>query len=573
MAKAEIGYDNSGNHRILVETLYREKDLIKTVPGAKYDAELGRWKFPVSYAVCYQLATAFGNTIQVSDEIKEFVGLEYERAEVLAQIKAGTGSPTETRGGTLLPLQEVGKQFMLHAGSAILADDMGAGKTVQVCSLMHDTLDGKPSVSLVVCPKSVKSSWERHFEQWTTITPFVIQGGAATRRKQLTAAYELAETDPVALIMNWDQLTEHSRVAGYGSIRLSEKDRTPKELNGRTFEYIIADEAHRMKSPKTKWTRALWAIDGVHRIALTGTPIEKNPGDLWSLLHFVNPDEWPSKGAYVPTYCETIYSPFGPGYIIAGVRHDRADEFYHLIDRYFIRRTKEEIMGRRIEVIPEVRRVELPPKHRKMYNDFKEELIARIEEGVVSATNPLTATSRLVQLCSAPLRALPDDKYVMIDPSPKIAELLDILDDLGDEQVVVLSASKQLLALAENALEKRGDIKFDVINGDVTPSARGSIVDRFQDGHIRVLLATTQTMSEGVTLTSARYMVFLQRAWSMVQNAQAEARINRIGQEATSVTIIDIITDDTIDGNVYDVYGRKLEMLDQITRDSLKELL
>jgi SNF2 family DNA or RNA helicase len=586
MAKAEIGRDNSGQTKILVDITFREKNLIKQVPGAKYDHELSQWKLPLTYASAVQLSNVFGKSIEVSDDLVTFAREEYDTALMLGSIKSKEYEPLEVLGGTLMPLQHQGVQFLCTSGNAILGDDMGSGKTVQTCVTLN--MNVEDGVTLIVCPKSVKKTWERHIEQWTNITPFIIEGGAATRRKQIMAAVDLSQTDPVALIMNWDQLKEHSRLKHYGNVRLSEKERTPKELNDIDFNYVIADEAHRAKSPKSKWTRALWQLgqQAQRRIALTGTPIANHPGEFWSLLHFVDPDEWPSRGAYIDRYCVTMFSPWG-GSTIVGLQHGTRDEFYHLIDRYFLRRTKEEVMERTIEVVPEIRVVTLPPKQRKMYNSMRDELIARIEEGLVSATNPLVATARLVQLCGAPLLQGDDDKdgnptFRMVAPSPKVDEMMNIItEDLAEESVIIFSSSKQLLTLAREAIDKHNGLKkneanpihYSFVTGDVTGDDRDYEIDKFQNEQTRVFLGMTSAVGEGVTLTAARYMVYLQRSWSMIQNRQSEDRNNRIGQEADQITIIDIVAEDTIDERIYEVFGSKKMRMEEITRDNIKEML
>ncbi len=581
MAKAEI-FEHRNRKYVAVETLFRETHVIKQVPGARYSAKQKRWLLPATYTACVQLAKVFaGHKIEVDDAIKTLSREGYERSQQVASAKDAPGAPLKVKGGELLPLQTTGVEFLKAAGSALMADDMGAGKTVMTSALLQMEMS-PDGMSLVVCPKSVKPSWKKHIEHWTDFTPFVVDGGVKTREKIIA---EAKSTPGAVLIMNWDLLKSHSRLKGYGNIRLSDKEKVDKDLNDVKFDYIIADEAHRMKSPKSKWTRAIWKLDAEHRIALTGTPIGNHPGDLWALLHFIAPDEFPSKGAYVERYCATRYSPFG-GMDITGLEPENQQEFYHLLDSMFIRRTKQEIMDRKIEVSNIERHVTLPPKHRKVYKAMRDDLIAKIDGGFVSAVNPLVAAQRLIQLASAPLEQLetPEgepERFVMTNPSPKVAEMLAILSDIGDEQVIVFSGSKQLLHLAKDALDKHNNSKagkrdpysYSFVTGDVTGIAREVEIEKFQQGQRKVFLATTQSVSEGVTLTAATVMIFLNRTWSMIENRQAEDRNNRVGQTADNITIIDIIATDTIDERTHEVFGDKTAKLDEITRDSLKEML
>jgi len=576
VATAELITDNNGKERIAVKIHLREKSLIKQVPGARYDAELGVWTTRKAYTACVQLSNIFRNALEVSTELKEYAQGEYTKT--IAQRERGLLLDAELqhwREGEMSPLQRVGAGFLAGAESAILADEMGAGKTVQatvavdIVIMLNDiaTLNERFH-GLAVVPNSTKRGWARHIDEWTlSVRPYVLKGN----KKQRLEIIEAFKADKRAmLIANWEQLRAHSRLAPYGNIRLTDEERTPKEFNDFEFDVIIADEAHRAKNASSKQTRGLWAPKAKRKWAMTGTPIANHPGDLWSILHFIDPDEWPSRSAYIDRYCLTQWNVHG-GMDIVGIRYDTRDEFYHLIDRYFLRRLKRDIMGRDIVKVPEVRYVELPPKHRKMYKEFKEELLLMLENGAISATNPLAATSRLVQLSAAPLDMTDEGKYVMVKPSPKVAELLSLVEAV-EEPVVVFSASKQLLYLAAEELEKKG-IPYLFASGDQGEDERAEAVERFQAGEGTVFLATQGAMSEGVTLTRAKVLCFLQRDWSMVKNKQAEDRIHRWGQEADSVTIVDIITEDTIDERVYEVFTTKEGRLDEVTRDSWKELL
>lgn len=566
------------NNYIQVETRYREKDLIKQVPGSRYKSDIGAWLVPLSYNAAIQLLNTFKDSISLSEDLKDYIKLIEQYSNELKELKSAEFKSRRMGfdGKELLPLQAAGVAIIecSHPG-LILADDMGSGKTVQICAYLE--LCDFDGISLVVCPKSVKRSWHDHIKDWTGYNPIIVEGTITKRRKLIN---EAGSGD--VLIMNWEQLASHSRLANYGNIKLSEKDKTDKELNNIDFDVIIADEAHRAKSPKSKQTRALWRLSAEYRFALTGTPIANDIDDLWSLLRFVDPQAWPSRVQFIDRYCDLNYNIWG-GVDIIGLKSSTEEEFHHLLEPYFLRRTKQEIMGKEINVTKETRYVQLPPKHRKMYEGMRKDLLAQLDDGAfIGATNPLVATSRLTQICAAPLETSSDGEgYQMVGPSPKVAELMDLLGDLGNEQVIVFSSSKQLLSLAADALDKynKGDgkqgrqITYSLVTGDVTGQDRDYEIRDFQSGRSRVLLGTTGALSEGVNLTNAQYMVFLQRSWSMVENNQAEDRNNRIGQESDNITIIDIVSEDTIDERIHEVFVTKKRKLEEITRDNIKEII
>lgn len=564
MATAEIITTNAGHTRIGITTLLREKNLIKQIPGTKWDGELRLWTAHLTYTACVQLSAVFGAALEVSPALKTFARERYTDAVRRAEMAKAADAPGDDR---LSPLQRAGAAFLAD-GPAILADEMGSGKTVQACMAMFEMCeDGRDFHALVVAPNSTKRGWAHHADEWIGVEPFIVKGSAKKRAEVIS---DFWASPRGVLIMNWEQLRYHTRLARYGNIRLTDAERELKELNQIEFDVIVADECHRAKSPQAKQSRALWALRARTKWAMTGTPIANHPGDLWSILHFVDPEEWPSRSQYIDRYCVQQWNVFG-GSDITGINYQTRDEFYHLIDRYFMRRLKSEVMQRTIAKVAETRYVELPPKHRRAYNEFRDELLLLLDEGAIAATNQLAATSRLVQL-SAALMTETDEGFRMIEPSPKVTELMSLIDDLDGEPLVVFSSSKQLAYLAAARCEKDG-IPFLIATGDQDEDTRADAVERFQAGEARVFIGTTGAISEGVTLTRAKVLCFLQRDWSMVKNMQAEDRIHRWGQDADEVTIVNIITEDTIDERVWDVYTTKQGRLDEVTRDSLKELL
>jgi SNF2 family DNA or RNA helicase len=151
-------------------------------------------------------------------------------------------------------------------------------------------------------------------------------------------------------------------------------------------------------------------------------------------------------------------------------------------------------------------------------------------------------------------------------PSCKIDALLEIANDIG-KPLVVFAMSKKLVKLANVALVKAG-FKTRMITGDQSMLDRQIAVDDFQRGDVDVILLTTGAGGEGITLTRADTVVFLQRSWSNVQNLQAEDRIHRLGGEAhDSISVIDIVTTGTVDWNVRERLSEKQESLDEITQD------
>jgi SNF2 family DNA or RNA helicase len=474
----------------------------------------------------------------------------------------------------LYDFQAAGVAFINTVKNAILADEMGSGKTIQ--ATVAARIAGALPL-LVIAPNTMKRVWKRELEKWWPgIRCAVLTGGAAARRK-LFDQVKAGELD--CLISNWELLRHHSRLAPYGSIASTDAEKAIKELNEIDWVGVIADEAHRAKNPKAKQTRALWAIGRQpsvrFRLAMTGTPIGQNPADMWALLNFIEPSEWPSKTRYVDRYCLASFNAFG-GLEILGLRPDTQDEFYQTVDPHLRRLPKEVTMPflpKRLggcsnpDGPPIIRYAEMSPKQAKAYNDMASGMLAQLEEGAVIALNPISQLTRLMQFASA-YATLDDNGDVQLTaPSSKVDALLEILDEFEGEPIVAFAQSRQLIMLASEALTKAG-IQHSLIVGDQTEAARMKAIDDFQDGKVRAILCTISAGGVGVTLTRSRVCVFLQRSFSMVENVQAEARIHRIGSEHhENVMYIDVVSENTIDERMLEVLGQKAERLEEIVRD------
>ena len=305
--------------RIVVQTHWLEKDQVKLIPGVRWDANLRIWHLPLSWAAGVQLRGVFGTKLTYGDELRGWAARERaDRVEPSLKLRDVTrfDDPDLAAVGDqrLYDFQKVGVEWLCRAGSALLGDEMGTGKTIQVLAALGRKLHALPAV--VVCPNSVKHTWAREIETWLpSAHSYVVEGSAANRAKILKAAAD----DPAALvIINIEAVRSHSKLAPFGSIRLAacpscggQDPRTtparcevhPRELNTIPFKTVIVDEAHRIKDANAKQTRACWAVGQgaavTTRYALTGTPIANDPSDLWSVMHFVEPKEYPRKSAFV----------------------------------------------------------------------------------------------------------------------------------------------------------------------------------------------------------------------------------------------------------------------------------
>jgi len=584
-----------GGSRINVYAQFRDKERVKIIPGARWDNDESVWYVPLSWAACVQLRAVFAAELEVGPALNAWAANEQATRINPAMALRSAEDADLPMFGNLYPFQRAGVGFMATAQSALNADEMGLGKSVQAIGTL-EYLNAYPA--LIVCPNSMKFSWRDEFAKWAPGRKPVIITGTPAKRIKAIEAIAAGEFD--VGIINYEALRSHTRLAGYGNMELSEKEKEEKELNRVGFVAVVADEAHKVKDPHSKQTRALWWIGdrAKHRFALTGTPVANSPEDIWTLMRFVSPTEYPYKSKFIERYALEVYNVFGFTQV-AGLKSEHTEELFRFFDPRMIRRVKEIVLPQLPEKVYTTRYVTMTTpagsktKQGVAYETMRKEMLAALDSGVLMASSPLTQAVRLTQFASAygelvdtgelDEHGQPKTQLVLTDPSCKADALEEVILEVGDEQVVVFAESKQLINLCYNRLikeagKKDGPMfgwKFGLITGDVPDYQRAENVRLFQAGQLKVLLLTLAAGGEGLTLTAASTAVFLQRSFNAVQNAQAEDRIHRIGQEAASVNIIDVVTVDTIEDRVREVLLTKAEMLEEIARDknTIKEWL
>jgi SNF2 family DNA or RNA helicase len=582
--------------RIVVETRWNDKELIKSIPGSRWDANDRVWTLPLTWAACVQLRGVFADSLTIDQSLSDWAWQE-RRERVTPALEMRQLTESGIGNGNLYPFQRAGVNFLRHAGSALLGDEMGTGKTIQLLDTMSPFMAQTEMLpALVICPNSVKVNWAREAARWLSeAIPYVLTGTTSNRTKLI----EVARQDSTALVVtNYESLLRLSRLAPFGSIRLSRcvecdpqtstPDCTaarcevhPRVLNRVPFKTIIVDEAHRIKDPKAKQTRAVWALGSspnvVWRFALTGTPLANDPSDLWSIMHFVAPNEYPTKSKFVDRYALQAWNSHG-GLDVVGLNPLTRDEFFSFFDTRFRRMPKDVVLTQLPPKVRSTRLVEMTPKQRRAYDDLAKRLITTLDDGsLLVAKDNLSAQIRLLQLsssyCKIDIGPDPNDlsgwTVELTEPSPKVDELITVLDELGTKQCVVAADHRRLIELAASRLEKLG-VSHGLIVGGMDEYARDRVLQNFQDGKTRVLLFTLKAGGVGLTMTAADTMIRLQRSWSMIDNLQGEDRVHRIGSERhKSVHIIDIVTEGTVEETQLERLNVKLQRLEEITRDRI----
>ena len=345
--------------------------------------------------------------------------------------------------------------------------------------------------------------------------------------------------------------------------------------NAFEWDFILLDEAHRIKSKSVQWARNIKKQSryAKFRHLMTGTGFVNNPAELWSLLNFLEPSKWTSYNKFAERYCEM--DNWTGYWRITGLRQDMIDDFIRVRKSYGPRRTMQEVHKDIAEPIYHSIAVDLNPIQRRMYKEIVSELRALDQKGVpIHSPNVVSQLQRLRQIAVATPELVASyydeklDRLVqevkLVEPSSKLDAAMEVIEGLEwdseqRQQVVVFSNFKDPIELLKKRLEAQYDKNGRLIRKEIPflhMEQKDSEAIRFEKWHEiwprkehQVFLCTVALGGESINLASAQYCIFLDRSWSPAQNLQAVGRVYRPGQTGIA-EIIHIDATNTVDKKV-----------------------
>jgi|688.fasta_scaffold00779_12 SWI/SNF-related matrix-associated actin-dependent regulator 1 of chromatin subfamily A len=532
--------------------------LIQTAKGLKF-----RWdpSARVWWTKDELAAQAFkgGDALDVWN-VAEAARIEKVNAERAAQAAAAAGSLEASRatdamidipsnaGLNYLGYQRGGIAYAMERDATLIGDEMGLGKTIQAIGVSN--ADASVRKVLVICPAFLKINWQREWRKWCVKHLNVSVVG----KKGWVAECDFADV----VIINYDILHKYRA-----------------EIDARQWDLLVVDEAHYLKNPKAKRTKAVLgskergqeATAGLvarRRVFMTGTPILNRPIELWPLVQALDPQDLGRNFfAFAKRYCAAYNN--GHGWDFTG--SSNLDELQQkLRAKFMVRRLKADVLA------------ELPPKRRQIVPLTSPE-IAKIvgKEG----TSAARYEALMAELAVAEALALVDSKY-----EARVAELQDetgfafeemaqarhdiALAKVGAAIEYIREAIEELGCVAimchhqdvaEQIAEAFADLGSVVVHGSKSVEARQAAVDAFMTGQANVFIGTIKT-AVGYTITRTASMFFVELDWVPGNVSQAEDRIHRIGQVG-SVLIQHLVADGSIDARIANVLVDKQDVIDR----------
>ena len=445
--------------------------------------------------------------------------------------------------------------FEKAGGNCLLGDQPGVGKTLSAISY---AVKNKLK-TLVVCPASLKLNWRNEIQRFTNEKAFIYKYKPKKRSK------EIANTKDESLfhIINYEALETFIKLSvshtctyvqcGWKETNTKKKydacpeckrrksiksrvlgtvfeDKDGVNLDPKSYDLIVCDEAHYLKNPKANRTKVVKKafMNVLRRLLLTGTAIKSMPFEFFSLLNFIDPAEWKSAHHFGVRYCAGFQDNFGWDYSGSS----NLDELYSRISPYFLRRLKSDVLSflppKTFTHFP----VELTSEEYRDYIKAEKEVVDETT-GETKDADHLSRIQRLKMFTS------------QVKSSRGIEIVQDIID--GDEKVVVFT---EYIATAKKIAEHFGN-KAVLFTGQKSATEKQEAVDRFMnDDSVKIFVGTIGAAGVGITLTSASIAVFIDQPWTPSDREQAEDRIHRASTTSDKVQIIRLICQDTIDEDI-----------------------
>ncbi|EST08987.1 SNF2-related [Kalmanozyma brasiliensis GHG001] len=497
-------------------------------------------------------------------------------------------------------------KYQLHG---ILCDDMGLGKTLQsICILsskhheraeryrLTKAADAKPLPSLIICPPTLTGHWCHEIKQYANNLRPLLYSGLPAERARLQG--EIHRYD--AVVMSYDVV--RNDIAALSQI---------------SWNYCILDEGHVIRSAKTKTTKAVKLIRANHRLLLSGTPIQNNVLELWSLFDFLMPGFLGTERSFHERFGKPIIAS-RDGKLTSKEQEAAAlalEALHKQVLPFLLRRLKEDVLDDLPPKIIQDIECDLGEIQKQLYDDFSREQSEDEAEAFAGATatsggakeggdkqHVFKALQYMRKLVNHPSLVLTDDnpKHVAIKQklaktggdlndishSPKLQALRQLLLDCGigaaapgggdlagdgesavsQHRVLIFCQLKQMIDIIQRDLfaALMPSVSYMRLDGSVSAEKRHSIVQTFNaDPSIDVLLLTTQVGGLGLTLTGADTVIFVEHDWNPMKDLQAMDRAHRLGQKKV-VNVYRLITRNTLEAKIMGLQRFKLNVANSV---------
>lgn len=488
--------------------------------------------------------------ITINIDVATFGIIEAEQNERTAEIRRFMERENGFNliNGTLRGFQKKGVGFVRYKKRVILADDMGLGKTVQAIEfLLRERSDGVLTKALIVVPASIKTQWRQEIERFRNDTSFTVQvidGNVEQRADQW-------RSPAMIFIVNYETLTNDLE---YGYV-------IPDD-----FSHIIVDEASYIKNYAAKRSKTVKkvGVNAVARVAMTGTPLENNIEELWSIGNFVDPDMFGSRNHFRQRFKVLLKRNPRPTEI-----HERDAELADLramLSKVMIRRRKADVLSELPPLTITEQSVQLDPVAQVQHDLLKAKLrdLLHRYQGLEGRTDGeanqvafalskqiLAKLTLMREICLMPELVIEDEHAT----NTKLNRLKEIIDEIADENKIIIFTEFRRVA----EMLHREIPNSVIVHGGINKMVRPTIIDDFKNSPEKKVLISTSVLQFGVNLQFANYVINYDLHYNPAKMAQRIDRLYRMGQ-LRPVTVINLLTTNSIEENIEMILVRKYNL-------------
>ena len=468
-----------------------------------------------------------------------------QQTEKMHQANEITPQIPSTFQAQLRDYQQVGFDWasrLAHWGAgACLADDMGLGKTLQALAILLSRASAGPS--LVIAPTSVCFNWQQEALKFAPTLNIKLFADSTNTLQREVLLNDLGPFDCV--------------IISYGLLQ-----RESEILKGVHWHSIVADEAQALKNPLAKRTKAAYALKSDFKMITTGTPIENNLTELWSLFRFINPGLLGN----IKRFGQRFSVPIENAKEDPLAARKASQALKTLIQPFILRRMKNQVLTELPSRTEINIRVEMSSQERDFYEALRLNAIDNISQSGQQANageqriRMLAELVKLRQACCNP-------KLVMAEttiPSAKLAALDELLEELrlNNHKALIFSQFVGHLQLIKQHVEAKG-FSYQYLDGSTPQKQRQASVNAFQRGEGDIFLISLKAGGSGLNLTAADYVIHMDPWWNPAVEEQASDRAHRIGQ-LRPVTVYRLITQNTIEERIVALHQHKRDLADKL---------
>jgi len=444
--------------------------------------------------------------------------------------------------------------------------EMGTGKTkvlIDNLAMLYDK--GKVDGALIIAPKGVIKTWYEqeiptHLVDHINCTPVLWQPNITKKYEEAINKLFETGTDLHILIMNVEALSTDKGVK-YAT----------RFLNSHKTLMAI-DESTTIKTPTAKRTRNIIDLGQMakYRRIMTGSPVTKNPLDLYTQCYFLDPFHLD----------HSSYYSFRNRYAVMKTMHVRGRSI-QVVDKFKNLGELSETVKTFSDRVLKEDCLDLPPKNftkrhiiltadqRKIYDQMKKAAMAVLNGKVTTTMTVLTQLMRLHQITCGHFTA--DDGSVQLIPNNRITELMNILEETEGKAIIWANYQRDVNQIIQNIVKEHGPGSVVDYYGLTPQDERQDNIRKFQtDPECRFLIGTPQTGGYGITLTQANTVIYYSNGYDLEKRLQSEDRAHRIGQKK-NVTYIDLICEDTVDEKIVEALRKKINIASEVLGEELKD--